>query len=347
MSLRAPGFWWRAEPGLGARLLQPLGALYGAATLARMARPGADAGLPVICVGNLVAGGAGKTPTALAVAERLTALGETPFILSRGYGGREPGPLHVDPARHGAGDVGDEPLLMAQRYPVVVARDRPAGAALAQAEGATVIVMDDGLQNPSLRKDLRLAVVDGAVGLGNGLCLPAGPLRAPAQAQLARIDAGVVIGAGAPGDAFTRAAMAGGHPVLHAEMAVPEALQATLAGLAVIAASGIGRPEKFAATLTQAGARILTERRFGDHHAYTAADVAALIAEARRHDCAVAVTEKDVVKLGPLWPQAERDRLIPVPVALKLSDPAALDALLRRALAGRATSGRDRRLRGA
>ena len=332
--MSAPGFWWRTPPAVPARLLQPIGALYGAATLSRMRRPGADAGIPVICVGNFVAGGAGKTPTVLALAKLLAAAGEKPFVLSRGYGGREAGPLRVEPERHGAAEIGDEPLLMAGHVPVVVARDRPAGAALASSQGASLIVMDDGLQNPSLRKDLRLAVVDGAAGIGNGFCFPAGPLRAPIIGQLGETDAVVVIGTGDPGDAVARLAQEAGCPVLRAALSVVPEVRARLSGLSVVAASGIGRPEKFAATLRENGARIVGERRYGDHHPYTASDVAALITDAKAQGCVVAITEKDMVKLGPLWPAEERERLLLVPVRLDFEDEVAIGALLRQAMSG-------------
>lgn len=331
--MRAPGFWWRWPPIALARLLQPLGALYGAITLGRMRRPGTKANIPVICVGNFVAGGAGKTPTALALASRLITMGETPFALTRGYGGRLAGPVRVDPALHGATDVGDEPLLLATRLPTIVTRKRPAGAALARDSGASLVLMDDGLQNPSLHKDLRLAVVDGAVGVGNSLCLPAGPLRAPLTGQMEQTDAIVLIGGGVAGDHVATQALAVGKPVLRANLIPPTEIRAELAALPVLAVSGIGRPEKFAATLRAAGAQLVGERAYGDHHAYTAGDVAALIAEAKAKACCIAVTEKDMVKLAPLWPVAERSLLLCVPVTLVFEDEAALDDILRAMLA--------------
>ncbi|MGX1787759.1 tetraacyldisaccharide 4'-kinase [Bosea sp. NPDC055332] len=331
--MRAPGFWWRPAPSVLARLLQPLGALYGAITLRRMRRPGMRVGIPVICVGNFVAGGAGKTPTTLALVARLAAMGETPFALTRGYGGRLPGPVRVDLDQHDAGDVGDEPLLLAARLPTVVARERPPGAALVRDAGASLVLMDDGLQNPSLHKDLRLAVVDGAVGIGNSLCLPAGPLRAPLAEQFGRVDALVIIGEGAAGDNVAAQALTAGKRVLRASLTPPADIESALAGLPVLAVSGIGRPEKFAATLRAAGARLIGEHAYGDHHAYTAGEVAALIAEAKAKACCVAVTEKDMVKLAPLWPAAERSLLLCVPVTLAFEDEAALDALLRECLA--------------
>ncbi|PTM39052.1 tetraacyldisaccharide 4'-kinase [Bosea sp. 124] len=332
--MRAPGFWWR-PPGVLARLLSPLGQLYGAITLRRMRRHGVDVGVPVICVGNFVAGGAGKTPTAIALAALLTRRGETPFVLMRGYGGALAGPVEVHASHHAARAVGDEPLLMAQHARTVVARDRAAGASLARALGASVIVMDDGLQNPALAKRLRLAVVDGATGVGNGHCLPAGPLRAPLAGQLGETDAVLVIGAGAAGAAVAAAAEARGIAVMQARLEPAPQAVARLRGQAVLAVSGIGRPAKFAATLREAGARIIAERAFGDHHAYSAAEVAALVAEASALDCLVATTEKDMVKLGPLWPDAERGRLLPVPVTLLFTQPERIAATIAAALTAR------------
>lgn len=326
--MRAPGFWWASPPSLLARLLQPLGLAYGAITLGRMRGEGIAAGIPVICVGNFIAGGAGKTPTAMALAKLATARGEMPFVLMRGYGGRLAGPVEVDPRHHDAAGVGDEALLMAANVRTIVSRDRPAGAAFAKGLGATVIIMDDGLQNPSLTKQLRLAVVDGASGVGNGLCLPAGPLRAPLDGQLGQTDAVIVIGLGEPGQAVAKAAEAAGKPILQARLQLPAATAAKLRGRQVLALSGIGRPEKFAATLRDAGAQIVAEQRHGDHHAYTAGDIETALKEARQRNCLVATTEKDMVKLGPLWPEPERPRLLAVPVALEFEAPKRIGELL-------------------
>lgn len=338
--MRAPEFWWRPRPGAPARLLQPIGWLYGAITLRRMRQAGADIGLPVICVGNFIAGGAGKTPTGIAIAALLQQRGETPFLLTRGYGGALPGPVAVDAASHLASEVGDEALLLARQAPTIKARDRVSGAALAKSLGASVIVMDDGLQNPSLAKHLQLAVVDGASGVGNGLCLPAGPLRAPLAGQLAVADAVIVIGAGAAGAATAAIAAGHGRPVMHARLEMPPEIADRLAGRAVMAVSGIGRPEKFLATLNAAKARIVAQRAFGDHHAYSAGDVAALLDEAKARDCAIATTEKDMTKLALLWPEAERGRLIVVPVALSFADPEAIGILLADALGSQARPAR-------
>lgn len=325
--MRAPAFWWQRRPNLVARLLEPLGRVYGTLTARRMSRAGTDAGIPVICVGNFVAGGAGKTPTALALAALAERRGERPFVLMRGYGGRLAGPVEVDRDHHDAAGVGDEALLMAAAIRTVVARHRPAGAAFAKALGASLIIMDDGLQNPSLAKHLRLAVVDGPSGVGNGLCLPAGPLRAPLDAQLALTDAIILIGEGKAGEAVARAAEALGRPVLRARVTLSSRTRARLAGQSVLAVSGIGRPEKFRATLLDAGAVIRGELAYGDHHAYDAGDVEEIIAEARQRDALVATTEKDMTKLAPLWPDAERHRLLVVPIRLSFAEPDRLGPL--------------------
>src|SRR5437667_724824 len=212
--MREPAFWWRA-PGWQVGLLAPAAAVYGAVAGRRLARQGRRAGAPVVCIGNPTLGGAGKTPTALAMARLLAEAGERPVLLSRGYGGALAGPLLVDPARHRAVDVGDEPLLLAQVAPTIVARDRVKGAAAALAAGAGVIVMDDGFQNPSLAKDFSVLMVDSRRGIGNGRCFPAGPLRAPLAAQLGRAHAVVVVGSSGGASGVMAAACACKIPVFH------------------------------------------------------------------------------------------------------------------------------------
>ena len=189
--MREPAFWW--QPGRGG-LLRPLAGIYGAVAARRMNSPGRSVGVPVICLGNLTVGGAGKTPAALAVARLLLAAHAQPYFLSRGYGGRLRGPVRVDAAVHSAAEVGDEPLLLARLAPTIVARDRFEGAQSARVSGAGVIVMDDGFQNPSLVKDLAILVVDGRRGIGNGRIIPAGPLRAPLDAQVAHAQAMIIVG---------------------------------------------------------------------------------------------------------------------------------------------------------
>ncbi len=306
-----------------ARLLAPIGAVNGALAARRMARAGATAPCPVVCIGNFTLGGAGKTPTALAVASCLRDLGRQPAFLSRGYGGRLAGPVRVDPAKHGAAEVGDEPLLLARAAPAIVARDRVAGAQACIAAGADVVVMDDGLQNPSLAKTLAIAVFDGAVGSGNGRVFPAGPLRAPAVMQWSLVQAALVIGDGAPGARVLAAAKARGLPGLRGRLVPDPEAAAALRGRPVLAFAGIGRPEKFFASLREIGADLRATRSFPDHHAFTAAEAGALAAEAEAQNLVLVTTEKDRMR----WPAG-----LPVaslPVVLALDEPEALGDLLR------------------
>src|SRR6185437_16033848 len=219
-AMREPSFWWR-EPGLTAAFLSPFASVYGAIAAGRLKQQGTRVSVPVICVGNFTVGGAGKTPAAIAVARILADAGERPFFLSRGYGGKQAGPLRVDAAAHNASDVGDEALLLAHSMPAIVSRDRVAGARAAIAAGASVIVMDDGLQNPSLTKDFTIAVVDSRRGIGNGKVFPAGPLRAPFAVQLVRTDALLIVGNSADTSGVTAAAQASNLPVLHGRL-VPD-----------------------------------------------------------------------------------------------------------------------------
>ncbi|CAO3416944.1 tetraacyldisaccharide 4'-kinase [Azospirillum doebereinerae] len=319
--MRTPAFWYR-PPGVAATALAPLGALYGLAGRRRMAATVPHrAGAPVVCVGNLVAGGAGKTPVGLAVAAALRARGVAVHALTRGHGGRERGPLRVDPARHGAADVGDEALLLAADFPCWVARDRAAGADAAVAAGAEVLVMDDGFQNPGLFKDLSLVVVDGAVGFGNGRLIPAGPLRERIADGIKRADALVILGE----DRTGVAALAHGLPVLRGRLE-PSAASADLRGRRVLAFAGIGRPEKFFATLESLGAELAARVPFADHHPYRPAEVAALLDRAAALGALPVTTAKDAVRL----PGDLRLRVRVLPVAVAWEDPGALSRLLDR-----------------
>jgi len=324
--MHEPAFWHRPS-SLTSRLLTPLAALYGAIAARRMARPGADAGVPVICVGNYHTGGAGKTPTVLALVTMLRGLDETPFVLSRGYGGSSPGPLRVDAARHTASEVGDEPLMMAAHAPVVIARDRVAGAQRARGEGASIIVMDDGFQNPALRKDFSLIVVGGGRGLGNGRVFPAGPLRAPLAPQLARTDALLVIGEGNAAADVERALAARGVPVFHARVTPDAETVAALRGKRVLAFAGIGDPDRFFDTLRAHGIEVAAPRTFPDHHRFTKDELWALRAEAKRDGFALVTTEKDFARLsGDL--ASLKDGITPLPVSLRFDDEARLRDLI-------------------
>jgi tetraacyldisaccharide 4'-kinase len=301
----------------------PLGALYGAVAGRRMQRPGFDAGVPVFCVGNYHTGGAGKTPTVLALVQLLRDLGETPVVLSRGYGGRLHGPVVVDAVRHAAADLGDEPLMLARTVAVVVARDRVDGVALARAQGASVILMDDGFQNPAIAKDASLIVIDANRGLGNGCVFPAGPLRAPLDVQLANTDALIVIGDGAAASAVAAAIAARGAPVLSAHLQPTDASLAALAAKRVSAFAGIGDPGRFFRTLRASGIEVVRERGFADHHAFSPSEIEALAAEARADALTLVTTEKDLARLRtsgglPSW----ASDIVPFAVTLRFDDAA-------------------------
>jgi tetraacyldisaccharide 4'-kinase len=302
-------------------LLAPVAALYGHIAARRMRQAGARAGVPVICVGNYHVGGAGKTPTVLALASVLRGLGERPVVLSRGYGGALHGPLEVDAHRHLASDVGDEPLMMARHVPVVVARDRVAGASHAKADGAGVIVMDDGFQNPALAKDVAFVVIDAHRGLGNGRVFPAGPLRAPLPPQLARTDALIVVGEGAGADPVIAAVAASGRPVFRARLMPDPSVVETLRGQRVMAFAGIGDPARFVRTLAASGIVVAGERAFPDHHPYTRAELTELIATAERQGLKPVTTEKDLARLrsDPALKAAASD-IAGFPVHLRFDD---------------------------
>jgi tetraacyldisaccharide 4'-kinase len=320
--MREPAFWYRPRSTL-ARLLMPLGAAYGAVTAKRMVRDGLNAGIPVLCVGNYHQGGAGKTPTVLALVELLREAGEAPIVLSRGYGGKLRGPIKVDGERHAAADVGDEPLMMAARVPVVVARDRAAGVALARSQGASVILMDDGFQNPEIAKDASLIVIDSERGLGNGCVFPAGPLRAPLAPQLARTDALIIVGNGLAADPVAAAVTRQGGLVLRAHLTAAEGSVAALRGKRVLAFAGIGDPERFFRTLRGSGVEVISEKTFADHHAFTESEIAALTAAAERDGLILVTTEKDFARLRRSQPMPAHE-VVPFAVTLRFDDEARL-----------------------
>ncbi|MBB2167500.1 tetraacyldisaccharide 4'-kinase [Gluconacetobacter aggeris] len=318
--MRAPRFWSDSDGGWPARLLAPAAALYARATARRVRQPGWHAPIPVLCCGNLTAGGAGKTTLALDLVARLVARGRRVHVLTRGYGRRRAGLLRVDSIRHTAADVGDEALLLASLAPTHVSADRAAGARAAIAEGADCLVMDDGFQNPGLHQDMKLLVIDGASGFGNGHVIPAGPLREPVAAGTARAHAAILIGDDRTG---ALARLPGHLPVLRADLAMQDATP-LLAGQPAIAFAGIGRPEKFFDGLRAQGITPAACVPFADHHPYTPRDLKHLLALAAAHGAIVLTTPKDAARL----PQAFRARLRTVGVGLSWTDPAAPERLL-------------------
>lgn len=327
--MREPAFWWRAA-GVEAVALAPFAAAYGAVAAYRMGQRGRTAGVPVLCVGNLTVGGAGKTPTALALGRILINAGRRVVFLSRGYGGVLQGPVRVDAAHHTAAEVGDEPLLLAQLAPTIVSADRVAGAEMARAAGASAIVMDDGFQNPSLNKNLSVVVIDGRRGIGNGRVIPAGPMRAPLRAQLRHAQAMLILGeSSARCEPAIAAAQARGIPMFQGRLEAEADAVSALAGLGVLAFAGIGNPEKFFSTMTEAGISVPVTQAFPDHRRYSRADAEALIERAARENLVLVTTEKDLVRIARDPEVAALAKVArALPVTLHLDDEDAFRQLL-------------------
>ncbi len=332
--MQPPRFWYpsrRGRTGLFARALWPIAALYDYGSwLRRRLTRAKRASVPVVCIGNLTVGGTGKTPVVIALAERLTEEGRKPFILTRGYGGRLPGPVRVDPEIHTAADVGDEPLLLARAAPVIMCADRPLGARFAIKEGADIILMDDGYQNPTLRKDMSIVVVDGRQFFGNGRVFPAGPLRENVKAGMTRADALIVMG-GESSAALPLAVGDFARSVLRARLA-PLLEAGALEGKKLIAFAGIGSPEKFFRTVRDLGGRIVSEVLYPDHHVYTARDIKLLKKMARDESADLITTEKDRVRLDK-----DIKGISTVPVEARFENRHDIKALTQRILALKTT----------
>ncbi|MEC7489489.1 MAG: tetraacyldisaccharide 4'-kinase [Pseudomonadota bacterium] len=321
--MRAPDFWQHGNPFAG--LLTPLSWIWRVSMAARTSRvTPVKLDVPVICIGNAVVGGAGKTPVAISVACLARQLGLNPHFLSRGYGGANQGPLCVDPSQHLYSDVGDEPLLLARHAPTWVARKRVSGGKHAISNGADVIVMDDGFQNPEIHKDFSILVVDGGYGFGNGRVIPAGPLRESMQSALERSDAVAIIGADTE---KVQEAVSIGKPVLKARF-VPKSDHKDISGKRVIAFAGIGRPAKFFETLTKMGCDVIETRSFPDHCVFAKHQVLELLELAETTDAILVTTEKDEARLPPEM----KSEIHILRVKLEWNDREAFDKVTTRAI---------------
>lgn len=320
----APPFWWHKNSWQG-YMLSPAAYIYGKIAAKRMdMTASAKVNVPVICVGNFVVGGAGKTPTVHMLANYARSQGYKVGILSRGHGGAITTPTVVQLDKHNSHDVGDEALLHALKSTTVIATNRVAGAELLLEQDCTIIIMDDGFQNPSLHKDFNLVAIDAKRGLGNGFAMPAGPMRVPFKHQLFHTDAMFITGKGDAGDSAIRKAARAGKPVFHSSVKVLDKKQ--YKDQKAFAFAGIADPSKFFDTLEEIGVDVVARQNFGDHHVFTEDECADLIDRSKQQELQLFTTEKDAARLKGMGEAQEKVYELSqvVRIALKPEDPAML-----------------------
>lgn len=321
--MKAPGFWYQQKTVIGA-LLSPLSALY--TTAGRRHRLNSNpksVSIPVICIGNIVSGGSGKTPTALALVNLLqtSKIALAPFFLTRGYRGEIEGPERVDDS-HDPALWGDEALLLSRHAPTIVSRNRYAGGVMAQDLGADLIVMDDGMQNYTLSKTITFCIIDGKMGFGNETVIPQGPLRQPLNDGFALSDAFILIGEDARN---VTAKLPSGKPVFKASLKTVQG-QKISTDTPYVAFCGIGYPDKFKASLAEAGLAVKDFRSFGDHHTYSTKDIAALTKLATEQNARLITTEKDFARLPDFF---QKDLIDVLAVEIVFEDAEAVTTFIK------------------
>ena len=326
--IRTPEFW--ASRGPVAIALSPFSLLWAAGScLQRLISKPGKAALPIICVGNLTAGGTGKTPVTAFIYDQLTKLGYRPAILMRGYGGNAEQPVWVDHSQNQANLCGDEAVMLAESRDVMVARDRLTGAAIIAASGSyDVILMDDGLQNPHIAKDFKIAIFDGSFGIGNGMLIPAGPMRIGFKTGIGDLDAVIING---PDITGIGAKLPPGLPQFSGKLRPDQCMIDSYDGAPLLGFAGIGRPKRFFETLVETGANLVHQLAFADHHPYSETDLVRLQEDASRYGAELITTHKDWVRLPVEW----RNRVGFLPVTLDLDYADDLVAKIDKSIAGR------------
>ncbi len=327
-----PSFWWQKN-SLAGLATAPLGFIYGFVAAQNMLRsPKHYVDLPVLCIGNYIVGGAGKTPTAIALAKAVKKMGKKPGFLSRGYGGGIVEATLVDVETHNSKDVGDEPLILTKHAITVIAAKRNEGAELLAKSGVDIIIMDDGFQNPSLYKDFNLVVVNSKRGIGNGFSMPAGPLRVSFGAQLRKTDALLVIGDENGATQVVRHAARAAKPIYNARIHV---LNARLfKGKRYLAFAGIADPEKFYTSVESTGAKIIHRRSFHDHHPFLDEEIKEMLELAKVEGLEIITTEKDMARLvrqsDVHKTLAEKAQILAI--TLKFDDPKMLENVIKKTI---------------